>query len=60
MTAAEKREATSLAKLIKQQNVAFFDNRDFVAQKLPKSNWLQLLEVNQQESPTADSEVIVS
>lgn len=57
-TKAEKQEAKSFDKLIETQNTAFFNNRDFVKDKMPKSNWLQLLEVNRQEVPKIDNEVI--
>lgn len=59
LSAAEKREANSLKKLLEEQNVTFFDNRDFLANKLPKSNWIQLLEVNKQELPKTDVEVSI-
>lgn len=58
-TPAEIKEAKSFDKQIKLQNIMFFNNRDFVEQKLPKSNWLQLLEVNQQELPGTNTEVNV-
>lgn len=46
----------ALQATIKQQNTEFFDNRDFVKEKLLRSNWVQLLEINNQEIPQSDDE----
>lgn len=57
---ADKNETKALEKIVKQQNVDFFANRDFLENKLPKSNWLQLLEMNKQELPKNDKEVSIA
>ncbi|KAJ6648922.1 Poly [ADP-ribose] polymerase, partial [Pseudolycoriella hygida] len=45
-----------LEKLIATQNKEFYAHRDFVQSKLPRSNWIQILEVNKQTIPKSDVE----
>ncbi|XP_037038851.1 poly [ADP-ribose] polymerase-like [Bradysia coprophila] len=47
-----------LEKLIAVQNTEFYSHRDFVHSKLPKSNWIQLLEVNKQKNPQKSDEIL--
>lgn len=47
-----------LEQLIVTQNKEFFAHRDFVQSKqLKRSNWIQILEVNNQKIPKTDDEV---